>query len=51
MRDSRQTRSTRGYLTRLITKRERKQARLLLVDVHKMVGNVPTQEKCNVTKQ
>jgi len=38
MKDSRQIRATRGYLARLLTKRERKQAKILMRYTHKMVG-------------
>jgi len=42
MKDSKQIRATRGYLARLLTKRERKQFRVLIRRTHKMVGNLPT---------
>ena len=39
MKDSRQIRATRGYLSRLLTKRERKQAKVLIRFTHTMVGS------------
>ena len=42
MKDSKQIRATRGYLARLLTKRERKQVRVLIRRTHKMVGKLPT---------
>jgi len=38
VKDSRQIRATRGYIARLLTKQERKQAKILMRDTHKMVG-------------
>ena len=42
MKDSRQIRATRGYLARLLTKQERKQAKVLIRYTQKMVGISPT---------
>lgn len=49
MKDSRQIRATRGYTARLLTKRERKQAKALMVSTFKLVGST-LQETTHVTK-
>jgi len=50
MKDSKQIRATRGYLARLLTKRERKQVRVLIRRTHKMVGNLPTSTYSGVLR-
>ena len=51
MRDSPQIRATRGYLHRLLTKRERKKANALIRHTHKMVGATPTNRPTAVLLQ